>query len=325
VIHAVVRHAQRDTWEEFLGGWGRELAGQVRVESYERVLRARRVPAGTWIFCDHERLSLPERERLTWVWRRMARAGDRVRLLNHPMRVLRRYELLRTLRERGINDFDVQRLDEARAPRRFPVFLREEYDHRGPRSELLHSAAELEKAVEGLRARGIAHDRWIVTEYAGEPDARGLHRKYAAFNVGGRIVPAHVLFGSDWVVKRREPLASESAAEEQRYVEENPHADALRGIFELAGIEWGRVDYGLVDGRIQVYEINTNPMIVRPKVPTDPAAVARKQLVTRQLVEALRALDVPASPGGRWIWMVPRSRLRKWIWKARARWRPLAR
>jgi hypothetical protein len=321
VIHAVVEQAQRFTWEEFLGGWGRELAAQVRVESYERLLRARRVPAGTWIFCDHERLSLAQRERLTWVWRRMARARDRVRLLNHPMRVLRRYELLRTLHERGINDFDVQRLDEARAPRRYPVFLREEYDHRGPRSGLLHSAAELEKAVDALRARGLAHDRWIVTGYAGELDARGLHRKYAAFNVGGRIVPAHVLFGREWVVKRRAPIDAESAAEEQRYVEENPHAEPLRGIFELAGIEWGRVDYGLVGGRIQVYEINTNPMIVRPSVPTERAALARKERVTRQLVDAIRALDTPASAGGRWVWLARPSRLRKWIWRARARWR----
>jgi hypothetical protein len=40
--------------------------------------------------------------------------------------------------------------------------------------------------------------------------------------------------------------------------------------FELAGIEYGRIDYGIKDGRIQVREINKNPTLVNPDQLDDP-------------------------------------------------------
>ena len=43
------------------------------------------------------------------------------------------------------------------------------------------------------------------------------------------------------------------------YVRTNPHADELRKLFGAANIEYGRIDYTIADGRIQVFEINTNP------------------------------------------------------------------
>jgi hypothetical protein len=51
--------------------------------------------------------------------------------------------------------------------------------------------------------------------------------------------------------------------EQIRYLESNPHEKQLMEIFRLARIEWGRIDYSLLDGRIQVWEINTNPHIIR--------------------------------------------------------------
>ena len=41
----------------------------------------------------------------------------------------------------------------------------------------------------------------------------------------------------------------------------NPHKEALRRAFEIAAIDYGRADFGLVDGRPEIYEINTNPMM----------------------------------------------------------------
>ena len=49
--------------------------------------------------------------------------------------------------------------------------------------------------------------------------------------------------------------------DEYRIIEENRHGEELRPAFEIGGIEFGRADFGLVDGRPQVYEINTNPTI----------------------------------------------------------------
>jgi hypothetical protein len=44
-------------------------------------------------------------------------------------------------------------------------------------------------------------------------------------------------------------------------VEDNPHEAWLRRVCELGGVEYGRVDYGMLDGRLQLWEINTNPTI----------------------------------------------------------------
>ena len=40
----------------------------------------------------------------------------------------------------------------------------------------------------------------------------------------------------------------------------------LREIFDLAQIEYGRIDYGMLDGKVQCWEINTNPgLALAPK------------------------------------------------------------
>jgi hypothetical protein len=93
-----------------------------------------------------------------------------------------------------------------------------------------------------------------------------IYRKYAAFLVGEVLIPRHVFFGMDWNVQHDEELQAEPrhAEEERRYLEDNPHADQLREIFAIANIRYGRVDYGLLDGRIQTWEINTNPTVFFP-------------------------------------------------------------
>ncbi len=44
----------------------------------------------------------------------------------------------------------------------------------------------------------------------------------------------------------------------KRYFKINPHEPELREIFRLAKIQYGRVDYSILNGTIQVWEINTN-------------------------------------------------------------------
>ncbi len=54
--------------------------------------------------------------------------------------------------------------------------------------------------------------------------------------------------------------------EEYELVATHRFAEAMRPVFEIAGVEYGRVDFGLVDGRPQIYEINSNPDVkLRPK------------------------------------------------------------
>jgi hypothetical protein len=44
-----------------------------------------------------------------------------------------------------------------------------------------------------------------------------------------------------------------------RIVRDNPFGPALAPVFELAACEYGELNFGLVGGRPQTYEINLNP------------------------------------------------------------------
>jgi hypothetical protein len=65
-----------------------------------------------------------------------------------------------------------------------------------------------------------------------------------------------------WMVKSVSNTPTvESAREEFHYVETNPHADWLGQVFEVAGVDYGRIDYGVLNGRPQAWEINLNPTL----------------------------------------------------------------
>src|SRR5262249_37550000 len=49
--------------------------------------------------------------------------------------------------------------------------------------------------------------------------------------------------------------------EQQEYLEANPHRSWLAGLFQLAGIDYGRIDYSLLAGKPQIWEINTHPTV----------------------------------------------------------------
>jgi hypothetical protein len=174
-----------------------------------------------------------------------------------------RYELLRTLHETGVNRFDVYRLTEARKPARFPVFLRRENDHAGPETGLIETQAELDAVVEALARDGKSRGSRLVTEFCAERNGDGLYRKYGAFYIDGVVLPRHAMLSREWMVKADTRILSDAQwAEERRYLDTNPHVDWIRRVFEIARIDYGRIDYGIVGGVPQAYEINTNPTII---------------------------------------------------------------
>ena len=93
------------TFNCFLAEFDRETASRFELIGYGRLLRRPRLPLGTYIFADIERLSREELEGAGRAWEALAASGRGIRLLNHPLKAMRRYELLRTLYEAGINDF----------------------------------------------------------------------------------------------------------------------------------------------------------------------------------------------------------------------------
>ena len=275
---------------------GRALAGTVRIVPYEHLPLLRRLPAGSFIFADIERLSAAAAEQAAAVWDALTAHARLVRVLNHPTRSMRRFELLRTLHERGINDADVYRATDLRAPARFPVFVRRANDHAGSLSALVRTGAELVREVDRLTRAGVLADDLIVTEFCDTADANGIYRKYSAFRVGEHIVPRHLLFSRDWAVKVVDLCGAAEVAEELEYVRTNPHRHELMAIFELARIEFGRIDYAVRNGRIQVWEINTNPILGTFDDGGMPARAPVIEHVTPAFAEQLRALDHPIMP-----------------------------
>jgi hypothetical protein len=284
------------TLNSFLAGWKPEIASRFTVVGYRRFFRRSYLPVGAYIFTDLERLTPHQLEKAARAWQALESSGRKLRLLNHPLKVMRRYELLRTLRAAGINDFDVYRLTERCRPRRFPVFIRGENDHSGPETPLLRNQDELDRAIDGLLKAGKTREERLIIEYRAAPGDDGYFRKYAAFVVLGEILPKHLFFSRNWVGKRAASDVNDSRAlEEREYVEKNPHLSQLKKIPLLANIDYGRIDYGLVDGRVQVYEINTNPSIGRLDLNIEPGRVPQKAWFSQKFMDCLLAIDTSAA------------------------------
>jgi len=296
MLYYLVTRDHRYTIKNYLKHWGSHLVPHIKVLVYEELNQLRSLPLGTYIFSDIERLTPEQVEMVTRVWEKLARGGNSVRLLNHPTRSMRRYQLLRTLYERGINQFNVYRLTELAQPKRFPVFLRTENDHGGNQTPLLKSLDELDDAIAMFKQQGKSLEDKIITEFCDTSDRSGVFRKYSAFLIGERIIPRSIYFSQQWMLKSpTNDLTSEQTRwEEQQYIETNPHEAQLREIFQLANIQYGRIDYSLLNGVPQVWEINTNPGALRIH-PTERleqvAGVSISEFFSAQFELAFRAID----------------------------------
>jgi hypothetical protein len=244
----------------FLASWGVRERGRILPLTYQALFARRSHPPGIYIFADIELLDDAQRMQTAKIWEKLHACPADYRLLNHPQHTLRRTELLQTLRNAGINGFDVCAV--GTRPAAFPVFLRKANDHFGARSDILTCQDQLDSEITRLRAAGTDLREWIVTGFCDTADAESIYRKYSAFIVAGKIIPRHILFGKHWLLKNAEQITHDNVTEELAFVKTNPHAQQLRAIFELAHVDYGRIDYAFHNGRLQVWEINTNPVLL---------------------------------------------------------------
>ena len=238
--------------------------GRCRIWHYEQLFRRRTLPTGTWIFTDHERLSAFELSLAATIAHRLEK--KRARVLNHPAKVSSRYQMLLDFQREGINSFGVWRCESKPRPGSFPVFIRSTYDHHRPRSKLIADQASLDEHLATMRQKGISLIGLLVVEYAGTEVSPGVWERYATYRVGNQIIAHHKAIDHGWIVKDGVDAASldkptwdDFVRREREFVFENRYEETLRRAFELAGIEYGRADFAIVDGSVQIYEINTNP------------------------------------------------------------------
>jgi hypothetical protein len=262
VIHVLVPAAD-DEFTSYLDAQGRRLAPRTRIVHYEEI-RSRLTPGpGVYVFTALDRVGPAMLQRARECSQQLA-ATPGARILNDPSRHLGRFALLEALWRSGRNDFRAARPWGDVAALRFPVFLRDERSHDGALSPLLHSHADLNAWVGRAILLGVRRRDLLVIEFCDTADDTGLYRKYGAFVVGGRVFLRSLLHAPTWMVKRTgAQLSRAQAAEEAAYAQANPHRAELTDICAMAGIDYGRVDYAFRKGRLQVWEINSNPTLGR--------------------------------------------------------------
>lgn len=299
MIHYLVTAEHAYTMGSFLESWGERLRDRVSIVTYESVFAGRPLPnrGAIYVFSDLDRLSEAARDKLGPLRDHLAGSCGAARVLNDPRRSLQRLDLLRTLHRNGVNRFAALRVSEQTAPARFPVFIRDEAGFQQTQLPLIQDAAAYEAAVRALQRQGARLERLLAVEFCPTADAQGIHRKYGAFVVGERIVPRHLFFSRDWMVKLADLAEPALIAEELAYLDANPHAAVLREAARLAGIAYDRIDYGLLDGRPQIWEINTNPMLARAisaAIPARRPAHLKFVAMIEAAFAALEAADAPA-------------------------------
>jgi hypothetical protein len=258
VIFYLVTREHGYTIRPYVEGWER-----MRLVPWDELFVKRQCDGGTYVFTDLDRLTASERGLAVSIWRQLAAHAPAVRLLNDPARVPARYELLRTLARAGVNRYRAWLASEELDGVRFPVFIRVANEHTGSLTPLLHTRAEIGRALRWARLQGYRPDDLLVVEFCDTADGDGVYRKYSAFVVGGDVLPRHLFMSRRWLIKKPDLDGDAFAAERDAYLWGNPHAERLLAICRELGIDYGRVDYSMLGDEPQVWEINTNPTILQ--------------------------------------------------------------
>jgi hypothetical protein len=315
MIYIVTHHDFAGTVWELKRGSKRSDLRRLRPISYRRLFRSLRAPVGHYIFTDFDRLSAYEVQVADVIAQSIAKAAPEAKVLNRPAMVLERYPLLKRLKQDGLNDFSAYRLDSGEMPQRYPVFVRCEDDCRKPDTPLLNSPEELGEAIRTLVQSGLSMKRRIAVEFCAERGADGFYRKYGVIKIGAHLIPHHIQREPDWYVKRNfgEPSKDpEFATERSRFIRENPHAEQIDRVFAIANIDFGRIDYAVVNGKVQTYEINTNPTVpgllykVGSRSSPEQRAIMRERVLT-----ALNEIDRPIGSTYRVRFGLPEPQMQK--------------
>jgi hypothetical protein len=295
-----------DTVEVFLDTWGRELRGEVEVVTFDDFFAGRPLRTSGVIFSDLERLSEPERALAETAWQQLAALEEPPALFNRPSRVRSRLDLLELLHRDGGNAYGAVPLRQAPGRVRYPVFVRHAREHWGALTELLEEPRALEREL--VRAWLLRRlDTLLAVEFCDTSDASGLYRKYAAFVIRDAIVPRHLIFDQAWQLKTPQLIDDGKVAEELRYLEENPHEQELLRVARLAGVDYGRFDYALLDGRIQIWEVNTNPILMMHPDAYRPEHLPAQEWFASRIGAALRRAAPGPAVSYRWTGPVRRA------------------
>lgn len=288
----------------------------VKQVTYPTLFARRRLPVATYVFSDFDRLNFWQLEMAAGVFSQLRAAGGRC--INDPAKAQDRLTLLQQLKKSGLNTFSVWPAIDVDQVDKFPVFIRTIRAHRGNLTDLIRTPQDLRRELECLVAAGRPLSDLMIAEYRAEPLFDDVYRKLAAYRVGDRVFHAPSVHERSWTAKYGELgiAGADAYRTDLDIMQSNPFEDTLTKAFELANVEYGRIDFGLVGGRPEIYEINTNPSMEGFGDFDHPFEDRRKaiEFSERAYIDALTALDTPTGDVvgiKRPQTFTPRSRLRR--------------
>jgi hypothetical protein len=263
---------------------------------WETIAATRELPRGGYILTDFDRLSPSEQDLAGRIHERLV--AEALPVLNDPRRFRPRDAMLLHLQRQGINSFGCWRPADGEVPDRYPVFLRTIAAHRGVIGDLLDGPEAAARALAAALEAGFALRDLLFVEYAAEAlSESGVFQKHAAFRIGDAVFRANTVNSADWVAK----IGTMGVARLEDYARERAEMDhwplagwALR-VFEVAEIGFGRLDFGMVGGEPQVYEINTNPDMKSSLEHPSAIRIETLMLLRERQEAALAAVAAPAS------------------------------
>ena len=280
MINYVVAETGAFGFRNFIEDRAQHCADRFRIWTFESLTREQHFPPGTYVIATDQALPA-ERLVMSAVCEQLTRAGPGFRVFNDPAQCLDRVALLRLLHDAGRSRFRAVRASESFESLRYPVFVRDAVAHNGNLTPLLTGPREVRQALVRLALRGLSRRDLLVVEFCDTADGNGVFRKYSAFIVGDRVIPRCLDCGDNWMLKfNPRSYTPERVAAELDYLRTNPHEVQLREAFAMAMVQYGRMDYALIDGALQVWEINLNPCVGRahPLAEDPPEVQASREL-----------------------------------------------
>lgn len=207
MLHLLARETRAARLIDRLAAGRDDVRQRITAHDYGRAIELpdAELGPGPWVFLDLDRLDDDSAFAVMQLRARLARRPG-VACWNHPTRTLHRFELFRLLHDAGAANGDVYRLEDRRPPRRWPVFLHDEFQALSDLPELIDGPQALVQAVQRLGREGRYRPGILIRE------APGLERA-ALERAAGEPVAVRMVLGRPFVdAAGRERLTRAGAA-----------------------------------------------------------------------------------------------------------------
>ncbi|MGY8767220.1 MAG: hypothetical protein ACKVH8_02155 [Pirellulales bacterium] len=292
MIYYLVSSRHSCTFSPYFEDWGKPVQDLVKTLYYEDLDLQKPFAPGLYIFTDHERLLRPEMKIIKQLASQMEQYPSHFRIFNNPNTALTRFKMLESWYESDINQSRAYRIDSLPEDIKFPVFTKREFDHTDRTMRLARSKDELHHVLRRLTFRERLRRReMMLLEYCDVSDGQGVFQKYSIMRIGDYYVPKHIHSSKEWITKHSEILSDEINQEEFNYIRAAAAPEDVKRGFEIAGLEYGRMDYGLKDGKVQIWEINSNPVVLPTRESLDPKRVPGQAESARQINKAYQQVN----------------------------------